>query len=238
MNDIYTRLSRVPQDALRTISAGKLKGKSDINPQWRYEALTDIFGLCGEGWKYEITNTQTIPVPSTGELMIFVSLNLYYKTKDGWSEAIPGHGGDFLIVKDKNGIHGNDEALKMAVTDALGTAAKMIGVAASVYRGKFDGKYTKQSSYEPNSQPRTTSREDGQPKKQQQPAQQESQAYSKNKLMLAIVSMTRKSKELNDKAGIWIEELGYRSINDMSVEDMKVLKGRLENEAAEQNTAH
>ena len=35
---------------------------------------------------------------------------------------------DFLVKKDKNGIRGNDEAMKMAVTDALGTAAKMISV--------------------------------------------------------------------------------------------------------------
>ena len=38
--EIYNSLSRPPVDALRPIQAGKLKGKTDINPQWRYKAMT------------------------------------------------------------------------------------------------------------------------------------------------------------------------------------------------------
>ena len=144
MDERYTKLSAVPEDATKPISFGKLKGKSDINPQWRYEALTDVFGLCGEGWRYEVTDTKMVPVQATGELMVFVFVNLYVKGKDGWSAPIPGSGGDFLIQKDKNGLHGNDEGFKMAITDALGTAAKMIGVAASVYRGQYKTKYQKE----------------------------------------------------------------------------------------------
>ena len=36
----YDALRSVPKDALKTIEFGNLKGKSDINPQWRYEAMT------------------------------------------------------------------------------------------------------------------------------------------------------------------------------------------------------
>lgn len=142
MNAHYENLASPPANAVKQITGGKLKGFSDINPQWRYEALTNEFGLCGVGWKFEIANTFTEPIPATQELMIFVQVNLYVKEGDQWSEPIPGFGGDFLIVKDKNGIHGNDEGYKMAITDALGSAAKVIGVAADVYRGRFDGKYS------------------------------------------------------------------------------------------------
>lgn len=144
MDERYERLSVVPDGATKPISFGKLKGKSDINPQWRYEALTEVFGLCGEGWRYEIADTKMVPVQATGELMVFVFINLYVKTDGGWSAPIPGSGGDFLIQKDKNGLHGNDEGFKMAMTDALGTAAKMVGVAASVYRGQYKTKYQKE----------------------------------------------------------------------------------------------
>lgn len=155
MDNRYTKMASVPKDALKEINYGALKGKSDINPQWRYEALTDTFGLCGIGWKYEIVDTHTEPVTATGELMVFVQINLYFKDGETWSEPIPGFGGDFLIVKDKNGIHGNDEGYKMATTDALGTAAKLIGVAADIYRGKYDSKYSRYntantSNYAPN----------------------------------------------------------------------------------------
>ena len=57
--DIYKSLSRPPKDALREIQAGKLKGKTDINPQWRYKAMTEKFGLVGTGWKYEVQKLWT-----------------------------------------------------------------------------------------------------------------------------------------------------------------------------------
>lgn len=142
MNKHYQNLSCPPADAIKKIDGGKLKGFSDINPQWRYEALTNEFGLCGFGWKFEIANTFTEAVPATQELMIFVQVNLYIKEGEQWSDPISGFGGDFLIVKDKNGIHGNDEGYKMAITDALGSAAKVVGVAADVYRGRMDSKYS------------------------------------------------------------------------------------------------
>jgi hypothetical protein len=143
----YEQLQTPPNDALKTIGFGNLKGKSDINPQWRYEALTNVFGVCGIGWKFESVEHFTQALPS-GELMVFVKVNLYVREGDKWSEPIVGWGGDYLIKKDKNGIHGNDEAMKMATTDALGTAAKMLGVAADVYRGLIangtsDSKYAR-----------------------------------------------------------------------------------------------
>lgn len=152
MEERYERLSQVPEDALKPISFGPLKGKSDINPQWRYEALTEVFGLCGVGWKYEVVGNTIVDVPTTGEKMIFVFVNLYVRDENNghsWTEAIPGSGGDFLIKKDKNGLHGNDEGFKMAITDALGNAAKMVGVAADVYRGTYDTKYERQQPADP-----------------------------------------------------------------------------------------
>lgn len=157
MDSRYTAVSKVPQSALKMIEFGKLKGKFDINPQWRWEILTETYGMCGIGWKFEIVDITHVPVEATGETMLYVKVNLFIKNGDEWSEPIIGYGGDFLIEKDKNGIHGNDEAFKMAVTDALGTAAKMIGVGADVYRGLQDTKINataekekKEKEYDPH----------------------------------------------------------------------------------------
>ena len=137
----YNNLKAVPRDALKEIGFGKLKGKSDINPQYRYEAMTQEFGVCGIGWKYDIVKTWTQPA-NDGQVMVFVEIALYIKDGDSWGGGIPAIGGDFLLEKDKNGLHGNDEAYKMATTDALGVAMKMLGVAADVYRGLAnDSKY-------------------------------------------------------------------------------------------------
>lgn len=142
----YDNLKAVPRDALREIQFGKLKGKSDISPQWRYEVMTREFGVCGIGWKYEIVKTWTQEA-NDNQLMLFVEVNLYIKDGEQWSSPIPAIGGDFVLEKDKNGLHGNDEAYKMATTDALGVAMKMLGVAADVYRGLAnDSKYGREKA--------------------------------------------------------------------------------------------
>ena len=53
---IYNEVRNVPDSAKRRIEAGRLKGKTDINPMWRIKALTETFGPCGFGWKYVITD--------------------------------------------------------------------------------------------------------------------------------------------------------------------------------------
>lgn len=143
--EIYKSLSRPPKEALRTIAGGKLKGMTDINPQWRYEAMTERFGLVGIGWKYEITQLWTED-GANGEKLAFAKVAVYVKQNGEWSDAIVGIGGSRLITQEKGALASNDEGFKMAVTDAFSTALKMLGVAADIYAGRWDGsKYSNES---------------------------------------------------------------------------------------------
>ena len=135
---IYNALKQPPKEALRQIQGGRLSGKTDINPQWRYKAMTEQFGVCGVGWKYETLKVWNEPA-SDGQIFAFAMINLYHKQGDTWSDPIPGLGGSMLVEKEKAGLHANDEGYKMAITDALSTAMKMLGVAADVYAGLWDG---------------------------------------------------------------------------------------------------
>ena len=40
--DIYEAVRTPPQEALKAIEAGRLKGMTDINPMWRIKALTEL----------------------------------------------------------------------------------------------------------------------------------------------------------------------------------------------------
>ena len=145
---IYKKLSQPPKGALREISAGDLKGKTDINPQWRYEAMTETFGLVGLGWKYEIQKLWTEP-GAKGETLAFAQVAVFVRDPDTkeWSDPIVGIGGSKLINKFSAGPKSNDEGYKMAVTDAFSTSLKMIGVAADIYAGRWDGsKYNEEPS--------------------------------------------------------------------------------------------
>ena len=135
---LWDALKKPPASALKQIGGGRLKGMTDIKPQWRYMALTEQFGVCGYGWKYEIESTWT-EEGSDNQVFAFAKVNLYIKDGEKWSDAIPGVGGSMLVAKESKGLYCNDEAFKMAVTDALSSSMKMIGVAAEIYMGNFDG---------------------------------------------------------------------------------------------------
>lgn len=137
---IWNAVKTPPADALKKIKGGRLKGMSDISPQWRYEIMTETFGMCGFGWKYTIDKTWCEP-GENGEICAFASVSVFVKVDNEWSAAIPATGGSQLVEKEKSGMYTNDEAYKMAITDALGTAMKMLGVASDVYRGRCETKY-------------------------------------------------------------------------------------------------
>ena len=142
---IYESLARPPKEALREIQAGKLKGKTDINPQWRYKAMTEKFGLVGIGWKYEIQKLW-IETGAKDEKLAFAQVAVLVKDGEAWSEPIVGIGGSKLVAIEKGSPVSNDEGYKMAVTDAFSTALKMLGVAADIYAGRWDGSKYKESS--------------------------------------------------------------------------------------------
>ena len=139
---LYNAVRTPPPEALREIKAGRLAGKSDINPMWRIKVLTEQFGPCGVGWKYTIEKLWT-EQGANGEIAAFALINLYHKIGEAWSEPIPGIGGNSFVAKEKSGMYTSDECYKMALTDALSVACKALGVAADVYWQADKTKYTR-----------------------------------------------------------------------------------------------
>lgn len=138
---IYESSRECPKDALREISAGRLKGKSDINPMWRIKKLTELFGPVGIGWYYDIIRQWTEP-GANGETAAFCNIALYVKDGGAWSKPIYGTGGSAFIAKERNGMYTSDECYKMALTDAISVACKALGFAADVYWNSDSTKYT------------------------------------------------------------------------------------------------
>jgi len=135
----YNQGRQVPQEAKKSIGGGRLKGMTDINPMWRIKKLTEMFGPCGIGWKYEIEKEW---IEKNGdEQAAFIGINLYIKDDGKWSDAIPGIGGSMFVTKEKAGLYTSDECFKMALTDALSVSCKALGIAADVYFDKDKSKY-------------------------------------------------------------------------------------------------
>lgn len=118
---------------LKEINGGNLNGKSDINPVWRFKALTEAFGPCGFGWT--VREVERWKDEAAGEISVNVKVHLLVRIGGEWSEPIEGVGGSKLCGKGRgDGI--NDEAWKMATTDAISVACKALGMAADVYTGR------------------------------------------------------------------------------------------------------
>jgi len=144
---IYDKVKSVPDNAKKPILGGRLKGKTDINPMWRIKTLTEQFGAVGFGWYTEIIK-QWQEIGANGEIASFVNINLFIKSGDEWSKPIVGTGGSMFVAKESSGLYTSDECYKMAYTDAIIVACKMLGVGADVYWDKDITKYEKQEPEE------------------------------------------------------------------------------------------
>ena len=146
--EFYNKVKEVPQGAQKTIGGGRLKGFTDINPMWRIKTLTENFGLCGIGWKIQILN-KWIEMGARGESTANVEIALFVKVDDKWSEGICGIGGSMFVASEKTGLFTSDECFKMALTDAISVACKMLGMGANTYwdkdRTEYDAEPDKQA---------------------------------------------------------------------------------------------
>ena len=139
---LYNAFRNTPDNAKKAINEGKLKGKTDINPMFRIEQLTKQFGPCGIGWKVVPTRIEYLAVPQRDEVMCFVDINLYYKQDGQWSEPVFGTGGSMLVENFRSaGVKSNDDGYKMAYTDAISVACKLLGMSADVYWQAGESKY-------------------------------------------------------------------------------------------------
>ena len=140
---LYNELRTVPNEAKKPIAAGRLKGKTDINPMWRIKMLTKHFGVCGFGWKTTV-DKMWIEEGANGERTANVQISLYVRDPESkeWSDAIVGIGGAALVSTESKGFFTDDDCFKKAYTDAISISCKALGMAADVYYEKdLDSKY-------------------------------------------------------------------------------------------------
>lgn len=138
--ELYEAFRAVPETAQKTINGGRLNGMTDINPMWRIKTLTERFGPCGIGWKYTIDKQWT--ERGEDEAAAFCNITFCYKWNGEWSEGIQATGGSKFVATGKGGLYTSDECYKMALTDAISVACKMLGMGADVYWDKDITKYS------------------------------------------------------------------------------------------------
>lgn len=227
--EIYKRVQSVPANAQKPIQAGRLRGKTDINPMWRIKTLTEVFGAVGFGWYYDIVKQWT-ENGANGEISAFCNINLYVKNGDEWSKPIQGTGGASYIAAEKNGLYTSDECFKMALTDAISVACKALGVGADIYwNADSENKYTNdynnapQTNTQPAQQAQGGARVNGQARTQN--AVQRNTAASAT----VIETITRLIAETNTDTAKFLAFFKVNAVQDLTAEQAKKAYNMLQN---------
>lgn len=146
--EIYQRAAEVPAEAQKPIKGGKLKDMTDINPMWRIKTLTELFGPCGIGWYTKILDRWVERDANESAAWVRIEMFVKFPGTNEWSAPIEGIGGSKQCGKSQgDGI--NDEAFKMAETDAISVACKKLGFGANIYWAKDRTKYSQEEKPQP-----------------------------------------------------------------------------------------
>jgi hypothetical protein len=148
----YGLVQDTPQEAQKAFNNGRFSG-TDINPMWRIKKLTEIFGPAGFGWWTQNEKYVFESCEATGEIAVFCTLELVVvdPETETVSKPITGVGGNKFVVAQKSGKYCNDEAYKMAYTDALSIACKALGFSHDIYFASDRTKYTMSGDSQPQS---------------------------------------------------------------------------------------
>jgi len=152
--EIWEQSDKPPKTALKQIKGGRISGMTDINPQWRFHKLTELFGAVGVGWWTEETRREFVPCGD--EIAVFVDINLYIK---GFDHPVQGSGGNVFRVSESRGLRLNDECIKMATTDAVSVCCKQLGIGSAIYEGRWDGSKYREDAPDPQPQKKATPKE-------------------------------------------------------------------------------
>lgn len=153
---IYNAGRSIPQGAVKKITGGAYgkAGLSDINPQWRIEKMTELFGPCGVGWIW-------VPIDVwISENVCYAHITVQYRTEDGeFSHPVHGYGGTVM-----GRMSDDSDVYKSTCTDAVSNALRYLGIGADVWykpgntadQNQFDTKYSappRQQNEQPPSAP-------------------------------------------------------------------------------------
>jgi hypothetical protein len=136
---LWNRLKRTDPKFTKPFQrAGGFRG-TQIDPTWRMQMMTELFGPVGKGWGYEQLEW------TIAERMIFICARVWYRDPETGEQCWTGPqwGGTEMIRKNRDGSERpDDECFKMSMTDAVGKCLVQIGLGADIYLGQFeDSKY-------------------------------------------------------------------------------------------------
>ena len=141
--EFWNALKRTDPKATKPFQRpGGFRG-TQIDPAWRLQMMTEVFGPVGKGWGYEQLEW------TVAERMVFICCRVWYIDPQTGEKYFTGPqwGGTEMVRRNRDGTERpDDECFKMSMTDAIGKCMLQVGLAADIYLGQFDdSKYREES---------------------------------------------------------------------------------------------
>jgi len=141
--EFWNALKRTDPKATKPFQRpGGFRG-TQIDPAWRLQMMTEVFGPVGKGWGYEQLEW------TIAERMVFICCRVWYIDPHTGEKYFTGPqwGGTEMVRRNRDGTERpDDECFKMSMTDAIGKCMLQVGLAADIYLGQFDdSKYREES---------------------------------------------------------------------------------------------
>ena len=141
--EFWNALKRTDPKATKPFQRpGGFRG-TQIDPAWRLQMMTEVFGPVGKGWGYEQMDW------TIAERMVFICARVWYLDPASGEKCWTGPqwGGTERVRRNRDGTERpDDECFKMSMTDAIGKCMLQVGLAADIYLGQFDdSKYREES---------------------------------------------------------------------------------------------
>lgn len=132
---LWNSLSKTDPKATKPFKKGGGFTGTQIDPVWRAQRMTEVFGPIGKGWGYDLTErwSEEFKTKDGTVSAVYVRINAWYKDQESGEKLWTGE----QIGGTEVG-RAADEAYKMAVTDALTKCLVNVGLCADVYLGLFD----------------------------------------------------------------------------------------------------
>lgn len=120
-----------PKHTKEFTKGGGFKGTA-IKPLYLIHRATELWGPIGDKWGAKEVDR----VLEQG--FIFMKIEVWYPVENRIGR-VEHWGGDVLFKEQKGALKPNDEAFKMAFTDAIGKCLVQLGFSADVHMGEFNG---------------------------------------------------------------------------------------------------
>lgn len=150
---LWNDVCRPPRDALKEFNRGGGFRGTSIKPMWLVRRATEVFGMQGTGWGFELLGSGTLDgapllpshdnphVAAMTEKVFWVLGHVWYLDPEGRERRAtsPQYGQTTMVGTNKNGPFTDEEAPKKAMTDAMSKCLSHLGFGADVHMGQWDG---------------------------------------------------------------------------------------------------